>query len=92
MALSQQDKEFYEEKLALNSFGYLFAATVIIGAIAWPLLLYIEDLSNGQTDTWSLKVALNLSIIGFLLGSVVSVIMYLIFKFLLEVGWLPKRR
>lgn len=92
MALSPQDKEFYEEKLALKSFGYLFLATVVIGAIMWPLLLFVEDWSNGQTNTWSATVVCHLAIIGFLLGTVVSVVMYLIFKFFLEMGWLPKRR
>ena len=92
MPLSPQDKEFYESKLALNSFGYLFGATVLIGAIAWPLLLFMEDWSMGQTESWSLTVAFHLAIIGFLLGTVVSVIMYLLFKLFLEMGWLPKRR
>ena len=92
MALSPQDKLFYEEKLGWKSFGFLFAETVIIGAIAWPTLLYVQDWSDGQTDKWSVNVAYDLAVIGFLLGSVVSVIMYLIFKFFLEMGWLPKRR
>lgn len=92
MALSPQDKLFYEEKLGLKSFGRLFLATVVIGAISWPLLIYIQDWSNGDTSKWSGNVVYDLSIMGFLLGSVVSVLMYLAFKFLLEVGWLPKRR
>jgi hypothetical protein len=92
MALSPQDNLFYEEKLGWKSFGLLFLATVVIGAIAWPLLLYIQDWSNGQTSKWSTNVVCNLAIMGFLLGTVVSVVMYLIFKFFLEMGWLPKRR
>ncbi|HEV3271071.1 MAG TPA: hypothetical protein VGZ93_02720 [Candidatus Methylacidiphilales bacterium] len=92
MALSKQDQDFYEEKLGLKSFGYLFVATALIGAIMWPLLLFIQDWSSGQTSMWSLNVAYRLAVIGFLLGSVVAVVMYLAFKFLLQMGWLPSRR
>jgi hypothetical protein len=92
MALSPQDKAFYEEKLGWKSFGYLFAATVIFGAIAWPVLLYVQDWSIGQTGTWTSTVVINLAAKGFLLGMVVSTVMYLIFKFFLEMGWLPRRR
>jgi membrane associated rhomboid family serine protease len=92
MALSKQDQAFYEEKLGLKSFGYLLVATAIIGAIMWPLLLYIQDWSAGQTGKWSLNVAYNLAVMGFLLGTVVAVVMYLAFKFLLQMGWLPSRR
>jgi hypothetical protein len=92
MALSKQDQAFYEEKLGWKSFGYLFAATTIIGAIMWPLLLYIQDSSVGQTSTWSTNVVFDLAVIGFLLGTVVAVVMYLVFKFFLSMGWLPSRR
>ena len=92
MALSKQDQAFYEEKLGWKSFGILFGATAIIGAIMWPLLLYIQDWSVGQTGKWSTNVVYDLAVMGFLLGTVVSVVMYLAFKFLLTMGWLPKRR
>jgi hypothetical protein len=92
MALSPQDKTFYEERLGLKSFGYVFGATTILGAIIWPTLLYLEDLSNGDTSKWSGNVVYNLAVMGFLLGSVVAVIMYLLFKFFLQMGWLPSRR
>jgi hypothetical protein len=92
MALSKQDKLFYEEKMGWKSFGRLFVATVVLGAVAWPLLYFVQDWSNGQTDKWSATVVQNLAIMGFLLGTVVSVVMYLAFKFLLEMGWLPSRR
>jgi ABC-type antimicrobial peptide transport system permease subunit len=92
MALSKQDKQFYEEKLSYKSIGYLFGATTFIGAVMWPLLLYFQDWSSGQTNLWSINVAFNLAVIGFLLGCVVAVVMYLAFKFLLEMGWLPSRR
>ena len=91
MALSKQDQAFYEEKLNYKSMGYLFGATTLVGAVAWPLLLYIQDWSAGQASTWSLKVAYNLAVMGFLLGSVVAVVMYLAFKCLLQMGWLPSR-
>jgi hypothetical protein len=92
MALSKQDQAFYEEKLGWKSFGYLFAATVMIGAVMWPLLLYIQDSSSGDTSKWTFNVVFDWSVIGFLLGSVVAVLMYLAFKFLLSMGWLPSRR
>ncbi len=92
MALSKNDQAFYEEKLGWKSFGYLFVATAIIGALMWPTLLYLQDWSIGQTGSWSLNVAYNLAVIGFLLGTVVAVVMYLAFKFLLSMGWLPSRR
>ena len=92
MALSPQDKAFYEEKLGWKSFGYLFLATVIIGAVAWPLLIYLQDWTNGDTSQWTSTVVIHLATMGFLLGMVVSVVMYLIFKFFLEMEWLPKRR
>ncbi len=92
MALSAQDKAFYEEKLSYKSIGYLFGATTILGAIMWPLLLYLQDWSMGQTSKWSTNVVYDLAVMGFLLGSVVAVVMYLAFKFLLSMGWLPSRR
>ncbi len=92
MALSQQDKLFYAEKLGWKSFGILFSATVIIGSIAWPLVIYLQDWSDGQTEKWNGTVVYNLAVMGFLLGTVVSVVMYLAFKFLLEMEWLPSRR
>jgi hypothetical protein len=91
MALSKRDQAFYEEKLGWKSFGYLFAATAIIGAIMWPLLIYLQDWSAGQTSKWSLNVVYDLAVMGFLLGTVVAVLMYLAFKFLLSMGWLPAR-
>lgn len=92
MALSKQDQAFYEEKLGLKTFGYLFGATVMIGAVMWPLLLYIQDLSSGAASQWTFNVAFDWSMIGFMLGTVVAVVMYLAFKFLLSMGWLPSRR
>ncbi len=92
MRLSKQDHEFYEEKLSLKSFSYLFLATTGIGAIIMPVMLYIQDAMIGQTSKWSLNVVINLAIEGFLVGCLVAVVMYLAFKFLLEMGWLPSRR
>ncbi len=92
MALSKHDQDFYEEKLSWKSFAYLFVATAVIGAVMWPALLYLQDWSIGQTGAWSFNVAYNLAVIGFLLGTVVAVVMYLAFKFLLSMGWLPSRR
>jgi hypothetical protein len=92
MALSKRDQAFYEEKLNYKSIGYLFGATTIVGAIACPALMYLQDWLDGQTGTWSANMVYKLAIMGFLLGSVVAVVMYLAFKFLLQLGWLPSRR
>jgi hypothetical protein len=92
MALSKRDQAFYEEKLNYKSIGYLFGATTLIGAVMCPLLTYIQDWSSGQTGNWSGDMVYKLAVIGFLLGTVVAVVMYLAFKFFLEMGWLPSRR
>ena len=92
MALSKEDQAFYEKKLGLNTFGYLFGATVLIGGIMWPLLLYIQDSSSGLASQWTLSVAFDWSMIGLMVGSIVGIFMYLFFKFLLSMGWLPSRR
>lgn len=92
MALSKQDQAFYEEKLSWKSVGYLIGATALIGAIMWPTLLYMQDWSIGQAKSWTMNIAYDLAVMGFLLGTVVAVVMYLAFKFLLSMGWLPSRR
>ena len=92
MALSKQDQALYEEKLGLKTFSYLFGATVTIGAVMWPLLLYIQDLSSGLASQWTFSVAVDWCMIGFMIGSLVAVAMYLAFKFLLSMGWLPSRK
>jgi hypothetical protein len=92
MALSKQDQAFYEEKLGWKMIGYLFGSTTLIGAVMWPLCIYLQDWSIGQTGLWSVNVAYKLAVMGFLVGNIVSVVMYLGFKFLLAMGWLPSRR
>jgi hypothetical protein len=92
MALSKQDQAFYEEKLGLKTFSYLFGATIFVGAVMWPLLLYIQDSSSGLASQWTFNVAFDWSMIGLMIGSIVAVAMYLAFKFLLSMGWLPSRR
>jgi hypothetical protein len=92
MALSKQDQEFYEQKLGLNSFSRLFFATTLVSTVMMPVVLYVQDASAGQTANWTWGVVINLAVEGFLLGSVVAIIMYLAFKFLLQMGWLPSRR
>jgi hypothetical protein len=91
MALSKKDQAFYEEKLNYKSIGYLFGTTTLVGAIVCPTFLYIQDWSVGQTSTWSGNQVYKLAVMGFLLGSVVAVVMYLAFKCLLQMGWLPSR-
>ena len=92
MALSKKDQEFYEEKLNFKSIGYLFGMTTLVGAVMLPVLAFFQDWSIGQASTWTAQIVYKLAVMGFLLGSVVAVIMYLVFKCLLQIGWLPSRR
>ena len=92
MALSKLDQDFYEEKLGWKSVSFLFGATSLIGAVMWPLVIYMQDWSAGTTSLWSVNVVTNLAIMGFLLGVVVAFLMFMAFKFLLQMGWLPSRR
>jgi hypothetical protein len=92
MALSPQDKAFYESKLTLKSFYYLCGLTMAVSAVAWPVLFYIQDLSAGMTGRWTLNIAIEWSLIGAMLGSIVSLVMYFGFWLLLSMGWLPSRR
>jgi len=92
MALSKQDQEFYEEKLNYKAIYYLFGYTCVVGAIAAPSLMFLADWSAGQGGTWTFSMVEKVAVIGGLLGSVVAVVMYLAFKFLLQMGWLPSRR
>jgi len=92
MSLSKEDQAFYEEKLGVKTFSYLFGATALVGGVMWPLLRYIQDSSSGLSSQWTFNVAFDWSMIGFMVGSMVAVVMYLTFKFLLSMGWLPSRR
>jgi hypothetical protein len=92
MALSKNDRAFYEEKLGYKTIGYLFGATMLIGGVMWPLLLFIQDWTTGLAGRWTFNVAFDWSMIGLMLGAVVAAVMFLLFKFLLAMGWLPSRR
>ena len=92
MALSARDKEFYEEKLSIKNFYYLLGVTIIIGGFLWPILFYVQDLMSGLSARWTFNVAFDWSMIGMMLGTLVSTVMYLGFKFLLSMEWLPSRR
>jgi hypothetical protein len=92
MALSKKDQEFYEDKLNLKWVGFLFLYTAIVGAVGVPATLYLQDAAAGTTSKWSFDVVTKLAEEGFMLGVVVAVIMYLAFKLLLQLGWLPSRR
>ena len=92
MALSKSDKEFYEEKLSLKNCYYLIGVTVLMGAIAWPLLNYVDDVQAGLTARWNASIVIDWALIGASLGSIVAAVMYLGFKFLLSMEWLPSRR
>ncbi len=92
MALSPLDKAFYEEKLNWKSCAYLFASTCGIGAVAWPLLLFLQDWSIGRAGDWNLNQVFGVALTGIMFGMVVSAIMYLLFRFFLWMEWLPRRR
>ena len=92
MALSPQDEAYYREKLGWKGFVYLFVWTVVIGAVVWPLFLFGQDWLAGQAAHWTLQDVLALAGWGFMLGMIVSVIMYLFFRVFLAQGWLPRRR
>jgi hypothetical protein len=92
MALTPQDQNYYEEKLGVKGFIPVFFSTLLIGAICVPLLLFSMDWSAGSTSQWNGHVVGTLMAMGCMLGSVVGVIMNLIFRFLLWMGWLPARR
>jgi len=91
MALSPQDQKYYEEKLSLRSFSYVFGVMLIIGSISCPLLLYLQDYSAGQAGKWTGQIVFQMSLVGFVLGAVSGTLMYLTFRILLEMGWLPSR-
>jgi hypothetical protein len=92
MALSKQDQAFYEEKLGWKSFGFLLLVTAVFGAIMWPSLWFLQDWSAGQASKWTSSIVTDLALMGFMLGSTTAVFMYLGFKFLLSMEWLPSRR
>ncbi len=92
MALSKLDQDFYEEKLGMRNFYYLLGVTVIMGGVITPLFFYIQDALEGLEARWTLNVVFDWALIGMMLGTIVSVVMYLGFKFLLSMGWLPSRR
>ena len=92
MALSRRTERFYEQRLSMGSFGYVAGATIAAGTIAFPALFFVQDWSHGQAGRWTLSVVFDWGAMGFLIGMTVAVFMYLFFKFLLEMGWLPTRR
>lgn len=92
MALSPQDKAYYEEKLAWKGCIILVVSTVVLGAVAWPILIYLQQMSDTPKSAWTTDLALHASANGAALGMLVSAVMYLTFRILLAQGWLPRRR
>ncbi len=91
MALTPQDHDYYMDKLTVMGFLPFFFTTSLIGAVALPILAYTMDLSAGSTSSWSTHVFFNLMIIGFMIGTILSMVMNFVFRFLLWMGWLPSR-
>jgi hypothetical protein len=92
MALSPQDQAFYEEKLGWKGFLYLLGATMLSGAVSWPIVLYAQDYAVGMTSKWNFHMVFQLAMSGMLLGTVVSMLMYCLARVYLKFGWLPRRR
>jgi hypothetical protein len=92
MALSKKDKEFWEAKLSLKMAGYLMLYTSLLGTIAVPTALYIQDAALGHTEKWSFDVVMKDAEVGLMFGVMIAIVMYLAFKLLLQIGWLPSRR
>jgi hypothetical protein len=92
MALSPQDHTYWEDKLTVMGFLPFFLTTTLIGAIAFPVMLFLMDWSSGSIANWSTHVVVNLMTIGFMFGTILSILMNFIFRFLLWMGWLPSRR
>jgi hypothetical protein len=92
MALSPQDQAFYDEKLGWKGFLYLLAATMLVGAISWPTVLYLQDSAAGNTGKWDFHVVVQLALSGMLLGTIVSLLMFCLARVYLTLGWLPRRR
>jgi hypothetical protein len=92
MPLSKQDQDFYEDKLSLRNFYYLLGVTIVMGAFIAPTFFYLQDVSAGLAARWTLNVAFDWALIGMMLGTIISLVMYLGFRFLLSMGWLPSRQ
>ena len=92
MALSPLDHAYYKEKLGWKTFLYLFLATVIMGSVIWPLMLFWSDWATGHAGEWTLSIAWNMALANIPLAMVVSTVMWLIAQFYLWMGWLPARR
>ena len=92
MALTPQDRAYYESRLGWKGGLYLLGVTVIMGGVLWPTLLFLQDYFNGVKTPWSWALAFALALSGMGLGVVVSMMMYLLARFYLWMGWLPRRR
>jgi hypothetical protein len=77
--------------LSIKSAGFLFLYTMLVGGLAVPAGIYLLDASNGDTSKWTFRIVVQLSEEGVMFGCMISVIMFLLFKFLLQMGWLPSR-
>jgi len=92
MALSTLDRAYYKEKLGWKTLLYLFLATVVMGSVIWPLMLFLSDWSSGHADEWTWEIAWKMAATNIPLATVISTIMWLIAQFYLWMGWLPSRR
>ncbi len=88
MALSPQDKLYWQQRLGWKTFFYLWLATIFLGTVAFPLFLYSRGELAGSTSADFQSLILS----GFFLGSLVTMLIYGIGRFYLHMGWLPPRR
>ena len=79
-------KNFTRKSSATSRSAIFLARTCLVGTVMFPTVSYF---SIGQPMT--ANEVYDLAIEGFLLGSVVAFAMYMAFKFLLGMGWLPSR-
>jgi len=91
MALTPQDKAYWEDKLGWKGFVYLLVGTVSIGCFIGPLFLYLVSWMNGHADQWSWALALEISESNFMLALLVAIMVWCIGRLYLWMEWLPSR-
>lgn len=92
MALSPQDKAYWEDKLGWKGFVLLLAGTIFMGCLIGPIFLFTLDWSSGHTGKWTWAIALDIAQSNFMLALLVATIMWCLGRLYLWMEWLPSRR